>query len=208
MSTRYRFRVSSALAVVLVLAALPLHAQTEATQGTPPDRIFRHYIEGRPVSGQFVINGFPMAFPAGSFVNGAQQASPSVYGGVFYFPPSTVQSNVNGLGMVTLNSQLLHLGSTYNPVIAPNVAGVQMDNVYLQLQSATVSGVPVALGSDCIYGPIVLGATGTWNASAANMSGGGIVIPPVPTTACAGFGGTLNNSIAGSNNSVTINIAF
>ena len=109
---------------------------------------------------------------------------------------------------MTLNVQLHHRGTTYNPLVANNVAGVQLDNVYLQLYSATVSGIPVALGSDCQFGPIVLGATGTWNASAATMSGGGIVIPPVPATACSGYGTTLNNSIAGSNNSVTITIAL
>jgi len=201
MST-YRFRAAVALALILFVV-LPLQAQTL------PDRIFRHRMEGRPVSGQLVINGFPMPFPSGSIANGAQQASPGVYGGVLYFPPSSVQSNVNGLGMVTLNSQLIHLGSTYNPISAPNIAGIQMDNVYLHLQSATVSGVPVALGSDCNYGPIVLGATGTWNASTETMTGSGITIPPIANSAaCAGFANTLNNSIAGSNNSVTIAITF
>ena len=153
MSTHYRFRAQSMLAAFMLFAALPLQAQTL------PDRIFRHRMEPRPVSGQFVINGFPMPFPSGSIANGAQQASPGVYSGVLYFPPSSLQSNVNGLGMVTLTLQLIHLGSTYNPMTAPNVAGIQMDNVYLQLQSATVSGVPVALGSDCIYGPMVIGVT-------------------------------------------------
>ncbi len=203
MSTHYRFRVQSALAAFLLFAALPLLAQT------PPDRIFRHRMEPRPVSGQFVINGFPMPFPAGSIANGAQQASPGVYSGVLYFPPSTLQSNVNGLGMVTLNLQLIHLGSTWNPMTAPNVAGIQMDNVYLRLDSATVSGIPVALGSDCIYGPILIGISGTWNASNETMSGGGITIPPIANSAaCAGYANTLNNSIAGSNNSATITIAF
>lgn len=203
MSTHYRFRVQSALAAFLLFAALPLLAQT------PPDRIFRHRMEPRPVSGQFVINGFPMPFPSGSIANGAQQASPGVYGGVLYFPPSTLQSNVNGLGMVTLNLQLIHLGSTWNPMTAPNVAGIQMDNVYLRLDSATVSGIPVALGSDCIYGPILIGISGTWNASNETMSGGGITIPPIANSAaCAGYANTLNNSIAGSNNSATITIAF
>lgn len=206
MST-FRFRAVTALALTLA-AALPLQAETDAVNGTLPDKIFRHRIEGRAVSGQFVINGFPMTFPNGSFANGAQQASPAVYGGVLYFPPTTMQSNVNGLGMVTLNAQLFHMGTTYNPVVAPNVAGIQMDNVYLHLQSATVSGVPVSLGSDCIYGPIVFGATGTWNASSETATGSGIVIPPVPPTACNGFANTLNNSIAGSNNSVTITITF
>ncbi|WP_313915053.1 hypothetical protein [Tahibacter sp.] len=203
MSTHYRLRAQSTLAAVMLFAALPLQAQTL------PDRIFRHRMEPRPVSGQLVINGFPMPFPSGSIANGAQQASPGVYSGVLYFPPSSVQSNVNGLGMVTLTLQLIHLGSTYNPIVAPNVAGIQMDNVYLQLQSATVSGVPVALGSDCIYGPIVIGVTGTWNASAETMSGGGITIPPIANSAaCAGFATTLNNSIAGTNNSATITITF
>lgn len=203
MSTHYRSRAHSGLAAFLLFAALPLQAQTL------PDRIFRHRMEPRPVTGQFVINGFPMPFPSGSIANGAQQASPGVYSGVLYFPPTTMQGNINGLGMVTLNAQLIHLGSTYNPMTAPNVAGIQMDNVYLRLDSATVSGVPVALGSDCNYGPITLGATGTWNASNETMSGGGIVIPPIANgSACAGFANTLNNSIAGSNNSVTITIAF
>ena len=41
------------------------------------------------------------------------------------------------------------------------------------------------------------------------MSGGGITIPPIANSAaCAGFANTLNNSIAGTNNSVTITIAF
>jgi hypothetical protein len=203
MSTHYRFRVQSALAALMLFAALPLQAQTL------PDRIFRHRMEPRPVSGQLVINGFPMPFPSGSIANGAQQASPGVYGGVLYFPPTSMQGNINGLGMVTLYAQLIHLGSTWNPMTAPNVAGIQMDNVYLRLDSATVSGFPVALGSDCIYGPILIGISGTWNASNETMSGGGITIPPIANSAaCAGYANTLNNSIAGSNNTVTITIAF
>jgi hypothetical protein len=204
-----RFRAATAL-VLFAAAALPLQAfaDVDAVEGTPPDKIFRHKMDPRPVSGQFVINGFPMPFPAGSFVNGAQQASPAVYGGVFYFPQTTLQSNVNGLGMVVLTVQLFHNGSTYNPFVAPSVAGIQMDNVYLKLYSATVSGVPVSLGNDCNFGPITFGATGTWNATTATMTGGQIVIPPVPPTACSGYGATLNNSIAGSNNTVTITIGL
>ncbi len=207
MTVRCR-RACPALSLLLFCAALPLQAETGAPEGTLPDKIFRHRIDGQPVSGQFVINGFPMAFPAASWANGAQQASPAVYTGSFYFSATTLQSNVNGLGFVTLNVQLHHRGTTYNPLLANNVAGVQLDNVYLQLYSATVGSIPVSLGSDCLFGPIVLGATGSWNSVAATMSGGGIVIPPVPATACSGYGTTLNNSIAGSNNSVTITIAL
>jgi len=207
MTVRCR-RARLALSLLSLCVALPLQAETDAPEGTPPDRIFRHRIEGQPVSGQFVINGFPMAFPAGSYANGAQQASPAVYAGSFYFPATTLQSNVNGLGFVTLNVQLHHRGTTYNPFVSNNVAGVQLDNVYLQLYSATVSSIPVPLGSDCLFGPIVLGATGSWNAAVATMTGGGIVIPPVPAAACSGYGTTLNGSIAGSNNSVTITIAL
>jgi len=207
MTVRCR-RACPALPLLLFCVALPLQAGTDAVAGSPPDKIFRHRIDGQPVSGQFVINGFPLTFPAGSWANGGQQASPAVYPGSFYFPQTTLQSHVNGLGFVTLNVQLQHRGTTYNPLLANHVAGVQLDNVYLQLYSATVSGIPVALGSDCVFGPIVLGATGSWNAAAATMSGGGIVIPPVPATACSGYGTTLNNSIAGSNNTVTITIAL
>lgn len=189
-------------------AALPLQAAPDTVDGAPPDKIFRHRIDPRPVSGQLVIDGYPMPFPAGSYVDGAQQASPAVYGGVFYFPPTTLQSPINGLGLVTLSLQLFHRGSTYNPIVGTNLAGIQMDNVYLQLYSATVSGIPVPLGSDCSFGPVVLGATGTWNSSFATMSGNEIVIPPVPAGACSGYGTTLNDAIAGSNNSVTITIGF
>ncbi|HSX61481.1 MAG TPA: hypothetical protein VLF18_14870 [Tahibacter sp.] len=201
-----RFRAATAL--VLFVATLPLQAQTDAVEGTLPDKIFRHKIEGRPVSGQFAINGFPMPFPAGSFANSAHQASPAVYGGIFYFPPSTVQSNVNGLGLVVLNTQLFHQGTSTNALANPNAASIQMTNVYLQLYSATVSGIPVPLGNDCIFGPILFSAQGTWNAAAATMNGSGITIPPVPSTACSGYATTLNNSIAGSNNSVSITITL
>lgn len=208
MSTRHRFLSAPALVLPLLFTVMPVQAQTDATTGTLPDKIFRHRIDGRPVSGQFVINGFPMAFPAGSFVDGAQQASPATYGGIFYFPPATFQSNVNGLGLVTLNTQLTHSGTTSNPLSSPSTAGIQMTNVYLRLQSATVSGVPVALGNDCVFGPILFSAQGSWNAASANMSGSQITIPPVAGNACAGFATTLNNSIAGSNNTVTINITL
>lgn len=197
-------RLCCAVAALLLSCGLaaPLSAQT------PPDKIFRHGIDGRPLSGQFVINGFPMPFPSGSFVDGAQQASPATYGGRFYWPPSTVQSNVNGLGLVTLNTQLFHRGTTSNPLSLPNTASVQLTQVYLQLYSATVSGTPVPLGNDCIYGPMVFNAQGTWNTSTASMSGSNIVIPPVAAGTCSGFSSTLNNSIAGSNNTVTINVGL
>lgn len=197
----HRFSAATALALFLA-AALPLQAQT------PPDKIFRHKIDGRPVSGQFVINGYPMTFPNGSFADGAQQASPAVYGGIFYFPPATFQSNVNGLGMVVLNTQLFHRGTTTNALTSPSTAAIQMTNVYLHLYSATVSGVPVPLGNDCVFGPILFSAQGTWSAASATMSGNNITIPPVPPTACNGYASTLNNAIAGSNNSVTIAIGL
>lgn len=194
-----RFRAATALALFLAVA-MPLQAQS--------DKIFRHKIDGRPVSGQFVINGFPMPFPAGSFADGAQQASPAVYGGIFYFPPSTLQSNVNGLGMVTLNTQLFHRGTTNHALTSPSTASIQMTNVYLHLYSATVSGIPVSLGNDCVYGPILFAAQGSWNAASTTMTGSNITIPPVPPTACSGYASTLNNSIAGSNNTVTITVAL
>lgn len=203
MPDRRRFVVSLP-ALLLCAAALPVLAQSEASEGTPPDKIFRGRIDGLPVTGQFVVNGFPMPFPAGSHAAGAQQATPGVYGGRFYFPPSTLQSNVNGLGLVTLNTQLVHQGVTTNSLTLPESASIQMTEVYLRLTSATVSGVPVSLGSDCNFGPILINAQGIWNISAAAMSGNAITIPPVPSNACGGYGTTLNNSIAGSNNSVSI----
>lgn len=200
---------------VLLLTALPLLAAGQACasdtapDGTPPDRIFRQLFDGRPVSGQLVVRGYPMPFPAGSYVNGAQQASPAVYGGRFWFPPSTLQSNVNGLGMVTLNTQLVHLGTSYNPIVGGNTAGLQMYDTYLHLISATVSGFPVSLGNDCLFGPMTLSAQGSWNVAMASMTGNEVTIPPVPSNACGGYANTLNNSIAGSsNNSVTVNIAL
>jgi hypothetical protein len=192
------------LSLLLCCAVPPLQAQVDLTEGTLPDKIFRHGIEGRPVTGQLVVNGYPMPFPAGSYAGGAQQASPGVYGGRFYFPPSTLQSNVNGLGLVTLNTQLVHQGVTSNSLVLPEQAGIQMTDVYLRLTSATVSGVPVSLGSDCSFGPILISAQGIWNISAAAMSGSPITIPPVAANACGGYATTLNNSIAGSNNSVSI----
>lgn len=195
------------LSALLLCAALPVHALDKFVSdpdGTLPDKIFRHGIEGRPVTGQFVVNGYPMPFPNGSFVGGAQQASPGLYGGRFYFPPSTLQSNVNGLGLVTLNTQLVHQGFSDNPLVLPEFASIQMADVYLRLTAATVSGIPVSLGNDCNFGPILINAQGIWNISAAAMSGNNISIPPVPPTACGGYGTTLNNSIAGSNNSVSI----
>lgn len=199
-----RRNIVSLSALLLCAVTLPALAQSEASEGSLPDRIFRSRIDGLPVTGQLVVNGFPMPFPAGSHVGGAQQASPGVYGGRFYFPPSTLQSNVNGLGLVTLNTQLVHQGTTSNTLALPEQAGIQLTDVYLRLTSATVSGVPVSLGSDCNFGPILINAQGVWNISAAAMSGNSVTIPPVPSTACAGFGTTLNNSIAGSNNSVSI----
>jgi hypothetical protein len=199
----------------LLLTALPLLATGPAAafdttpDGTLPDRIFRQLFEGRPVSGQLVIKGYPMAFPPNSHVNGAHQASPATYVGRFWFPSSTLQSNVNGLGMVTLNTQLIHLASSSNPIAAPNVASIQVNDVYLHLMSATVSGIPVSLGNDCIFGPIQLNAQGSWNVSQATMSGNAVTIPPAPANACGGYASTLNNSIAGNtNNSVTINITL
>lgn len=194
-----RFRAATAL-VLLLAVAMPLQAQS--------DKIFRHKIDGRPVSGQLVVDGYPMTFPNGSFADGAQQASPAVYGGIFYFPPQSFQSNVNGLGMVVLNTQLFHRGTTNNQLSSPATASIQMTNVYLHLYSATVSGFPVPLGNDCVFGPILFAAQGTWSAASATMSGNNITIPPVPPTACNGYASTLNDAIAGSNNSVTIAIGL
>ncbi|TDR38223.1 hypothetical protein DFR29_12223 [Tahibacter aquaticus] len=206
MQTAMLFRTTVLLAALLLAGTV--QAQFDATTGTPPDRLFRHGIDGRPVSGQIVVNGYPMPFPAGSYVNGAQQASPAVYGGQFSFPASTLQSNVNGLGLVTLTTRLQNMSGSYNPLVGGNLAGLQIYDVYLQLQSATVSGIPVSLGSDCRFGPFLVSAQGSWNATTATVSETGFTIPPVAPTACNGYGATLSNSIAGSNNSITVNIAL
>jgi hypothetical protein len=208
MAAQSTIRARAALLSLLLSAAAPLLAQTESPEGALPDRMFRWGFDGRPVSGQLVVNGFPMPMPSGSHVHGSHQPTPGVYDGTFYFPSSTLQSNVNGLGLVTLTVQLLHQGLSSTSMVAGGTAGQQLTDLYLQLQSATVSGVPVALGSDCKFGPIFVSVPGSWNATTMTATGNGITIPPVAAGTCAGFSSTLNNSIAGSNNSITINISL
>jgi len=170
------------------------------------DYIFRYGLDPRAVTGSLTINGYTMAVPANSYVNGAHAPSDGTYGGMFFFPTSTLQSTIQGLGPVTLTVQLVHQG-TSSSVFYPNTtATIGLSQLYLHLQSATVSGFPVSLGSDCIFGPITLATNGSWNTAYAQAAQSGYTIPPVAPTACAGYGTQISNSVATSNNSVTLAI--
>lgn len=169
------------------------------------DYIFRHGIDRRVVTGTMTINGYPMPVPSGAGVNGAHIAGAGSYGGGFYFPSSSFTAPINGLGMVTLTVQWIHLGSSTSQFFDNTTATIGVNEMYFDLQSAVVSGTPVPL-SNCSFGPVTWNLGGTWNNTYTQASQTGFVIPPKQASACSGFGTQISNAVAGSNNSVTLSI--
>lgn len=185
-----------------VLAAASFAVAGPASAG---DFIFRNGIEPRAVTGTMTINGFPMPVPSGAGVSGSHIAGSGTYGGKFYFPSASFTAPINGLGVVTLTVQWIHLGTSASQFFDNTTATVGVTEMYFNLQSAVVSGTPVPL-SNCAFGPVTWSLVGTWNATTAQASQTGFVIPPLQGSNCSGFGTQISNSIAGSNNSVNLSI--
>ena len=185
-----------------LLALAPLAASAPAFAG---DYIFRYGNEPRAVTGSVTVNGFPMPVPSGAGVNGAHIAGSGSYGGTFYFPSQSFTAPINGLGMVTLTVQWIHLGTSSSQFLDNTSASIGVTQMYFDLQSAVVGGTPVPL-SNCAFGPVAWNLAGTWNSTTAQASQTGFVIPPKQASDCSGFGTPISNAIAGSNNSVTLSI--
>ena len=179
----------------LVLPAAALCALAAAGTAAAGDYIYRYSFEPRPVTGSTTVNGYPMPFPNGASVNGAHAPSSGTYGGPFYFPTQTLQAPINGLGMVTLTVQWVHLGTSSAQYLDNTSATVTVNQMYLELQTAVVSGVPVPL-SNCMFGPITWNTSGSWNVSYSHSTQTGFTIPPVGPTDCSGYGSTISNSVA------------
>ena len=185
----------------LVLSALALLAASESA--IAGDFIFRYGMEPRSVSGTTTVNGYPMPLPAGSSINGPHAPSAGTYGGLLYFPSQSFTAPIQGLGTVTLTVQWIHLGTSNANYFENTGVTMSANQMYLDLQSAIVSGTPVPL-SNCRFGPVTWNMAGAWNTSYAQVSQNGFTIPPRQSSDCSGFGTPISNSIAGSNNSVTL----
>jgi len=182
-----------ALAMALQIAALPaVHASNFAVTGT------------------ISVNGNPGVLPAGGTFgdSGYNGATGALSSGQFIFPVATTTFHSDSLGAdVTVTYQLSQTNTSTGQVASDGVAALTQASLKLQVLSALVGGViPIGVGT-CIFQPIPVDLAGTGSAAGLDLSAAGFTIPTVAPTDCGGHGNEINGGVAGSNNSMQVQLA-
>ncbi len=160
-----------------------------------------------PLSGALTIDNYPVTLPAGSRFNGQINFVTQNINGTFAFMPMTASGILTNAGPASLRMQFWHAGGTGGFVEPNNAVTFNALDIYLRLQTASISGTPLNLGGDCQFGPISWSTSGTWNGTVIATSQPFFVIPPVSASACNGLGAQLSAVIAGSDNSINLAIS-
>ena len=160
-----------------------------------------------PVAGTITVNGSAGALPAGGEFNGSayDAASGAIAAGQFVFPVATI-SFPSTLGTVLATYQLSQTDTAGGQVAADGVAALEPAAMKLQILSATLGGSTIPVGT-CIFEPIDVVLDGTASAGGLVLADDAFTIPPVAPTACGGYGAQINDGIAGSVNSLQMQIA-
>lgn len=163
-----------------------------------------------PVSGAITVNGNPGALPAGGVFGDSTYnvATGDISVGTFTFPQATTTFHSDSLGAdVTVTYQLSQTNSSTGLVATDGTAALTQATLKLQAISALVGFIPVSFGNSCIFQPIDVDLAGTGAASGLALSDDAFTIPQVAPTDCAGYGNQVNSGIAGSNNSIQMQMA-
>jgi hypothetical protein len=142
----------------------------------------------------------------GAFTDTAYDAaSGTIAAGVFVFPDATIDFQ-STLGPITATYRLSQTNTASGQVAADGVAALASAAMKLQILSASLSGFPIPVGT-CIFEPIDVVLDGTASATGLVLVDDAFTIPPVAPTDCAGNGEQINDGIAGSVNSLQMQIA-
>ncbi|MEO7430771.1 MAG: hypothetical protein ABIR62_01780 [Dokdonella sp.] len=163
-----------------------------------------------PVTGTISVNGNPGALPSGGHFGDStyDAATGDLSAGKFTFPQATTTFHSDALNVdVTVNYQLSQTNSATGQVAMDGVAALSTVQMKLQIVSAFAAGVvPIPVGT-CIFQPIDLELAGTGAAGGLDLSDDSFTIPQVGPNDCGGNGDEINSGIAGSNNSMQIQMA-
>ena len=177
-----------ALAMALQIAALPaVHASNFAVTGT------------------VTFNGNSGALPGGgTFGNSTYDtATGALSSGKFTFPQATTTVPVSGFGNVDVTYQLSQT-NTSTALIAPDgIAAMSAVQAKLQIISTSL---PISI-TPCVFEPIPLEFAGTGSSAGLDLADAAFTIPPAPVGNCGLVRDQINNAIAGSNNSMQVQLA-
>ncbi|MGN6518014.1 MAG: hypothetical protein ACTHK2_01155 [Dokdonella sp.] len=179
-------RAQAALALALACAAPFAHAT-----------IF-------PVTGTITVNGSSASLPAGgTFGDADYDVNTGVLSdGSFAFPDASVIVPIQGFGNVTVNYRFSQTNTASAAVAADGVAVMTLVHAKLEILSTSLP-LPV---TPCVFEPIALDLAGTGSASGLDLADASFTVPPTASS-CGGFASQINSGLAGSNNSLTLQIA-
>ena len=161
-----------------------------------------------PVSGSITVNGTTGPLPSGGEFAGSSYdvASGEIGAGAFEFPQATIEFD-SPLGPVTATYELSQVNTSTGQVDFDGVAGLTSASMRLHVLSAFLGGlVPIPIGNDCVFAPIVFGLDGTGSAAGLELADAAFTIPEIESSACGGNGDAINDGIAGSSNSIELQI--
>ena len=159
-----------------------------------------------PLTGTITGNANPGALPDGSLFRNSSYdgATGAIASGTFSFPQTTTTFS-STFGPVVVTYQLSQTNTSSGQVVADGVAALTDATMKLQVIHVTVGGILFGVGI-CVFQPIDVLLVGTGSATALDLADSGFVIPPVAPADCGNNGTTINNAIAGSNNSMQMHI--
>lgn len=160
-----------------------------------------------PVSGSITVNGTTGPLPSGGeFVGSSYDGATGEIGaGAFEFPDATIDFD-SPLGPVTATYRLSQINTSTGQVASDGIAGLTAASMRLQVLSAVVGGiVPIPIGT-CVFEPIVFVLDGTGSGMGLDLADPIFTIPEVESSACGGNGDAINDGIAGSSNSIELQI--
>lgn len=163
-----------------------------------------------PVSGTITVNGTAGALPAGGVFAGSSYDAPTgaIAAGTFEFPVAVIEFD-SGVGTIAATYELTQANASNGQVAVDGVAALTVASMRLRILSAQVVGpfpVPIPVGT-CVFEPIEFELDGTASATGLDLSDAVFTIPEVDPGACAGNGEAINAGIAGSSNSIQVQVA-
>ena len=161
-----------------------------------------------PITGSITVNGTAGPLPAGGeFVGSSYDGATGEIGaGAFEFPDATIDFP-SPLGTITATYRLTQTNTSTGLVAGDGLAALTSASMRLQVLSAVVGGiVPIPVGT-CVFEPIDFELDGMGSASGLDLADAAFTIPEVEASACGGNGEAINDGIAGSSNSIELQIA-
>ena len=133
--------------------------------------------------------------------------SGSLSAGRFVFPQATA-SNQTDYGELVVTYQLSQDNTSIGLVDGNGNAVLTTASLKLHIVSVTLSGLPISVGSNCEFEPVVWDAlAGTATSSGMDLTQVTFKVPEAASGSCGSFTDDLNNALAGNDNSVALHLA-